>query len=277
MKNNAHAKRKKEQERRVEKHELLETRIKELEAEVKERGFEPELMIVDKDLVVRPRKTAKRTRLHVDDEDAEALAAIEEVALDFQLIQAKTKHETSSKQIAKPNRDLFETVKDFLERSSPRGRVIVAADDAEREVALMTKKGQVHFAVSADFDTLAFGSPNLVIDFMNPAKMSILRLDDILEALGLSMAQFIDFGILCGCDFSGKVPGIGPHRALQIIKKYETIEDAYEAKLRPRFKTKEEEEAFVPEFARARFSHHTVDRKIARRSREHSMEEDMRD
>jgi len=275
LKNTAHAKRKKEHERRKEKHDELETKIKELEAKAAERGFKPELEIIADDLVVRPRTAAKRTRLQVDSEDAEALAAIEEVTLDFQLVQAKTKHASSSRQIAKPTRGLFAQVKEALEHVSPPGRVLVAADDAEREVALMAHNGTVHFAVSADYDTLAFGSPNLVIDFMNASKMCVLRLDDVLEALGVTMEQFIDFAILCGCDFSGKVPGIGPHRALQIIKKYGTIEDAYDAKLRMRFTTKEEEEAFVPSFARARFMHKPVDRKLVRRQREKSLEDDM--
>jgi 5'-3' exonuclease len=274
LKNTAHEKRKKEQERRMERHEDLETKIKALEDLVEEKGYNPELMMVDKDLVVRPRKAAKRSRLRVEAEDEAALAAIEEVSLDFQLVQAKTKHAASSRQIMKPRRDLFASVYEYLDRSSPRGRVVTAPDDAEREVALMARSEKVHFAVSADYDTLAFGSPNLVIDFMNPVKMSILRLDDVLEALGIRMGQFIDFAILCGCDFSGKVPGIGPHRALSIIKDYETIEDAYDAKLKCRFKTREEEEAFVPEFARARFSHASVDRKIIRRQREKSMEDD---
>lgn len=277
LKNTAHAKRRKEQERRVEKHAELETKIKELEAKVEEKGFKSELVMVDKDLVVRPRKSAKRSRLIVEGDDEATLAAIEEVALDFELVQAKTKHAAASKQMMKPARDLFSKVYSFLEEVSPKGRVIRAPDDAEREVALMAMSEKVHFAVSADYDTLAFGSPNLVIDFMNSSKMSILRLDDILEALEISMTQFIDFAILCGCDFSGKVPGIGPHRALQLIKKHETIEAAYDEKLKPRFKTKEEEEAFCPAFARDRFSHKTVDRKIIRRQREKSMETDMKE
>jgi len=261
LKNTAHVKRKKEQERRVEKHEELEAHIKDLEAKCEEKGYKPELIMVDKDIVVRSRKAAKRTRLQVESEDEAALAAIEEVALDFEIVKAKTRHASSTIQIAKPTRELFKEARLILERGSPPGRVITAPDDAERHIALLAAGGKVNFAVSADYDTLAFGSPNLVIDFMNPAKMAIIHLDDVLEGLGVSMEQFIDFAILCGCDFSGKVPGIGPHRALEIVRKYGCIEDAYDAKLKPRFKTSEEVEAFQPDFARARFCHREVERR----------------
>ena len=73
LKNSAHAKRKKEQERRVEKHEDLETKIKELEAIAEKKGYKPELMMVDNDLAVRPRKSFKMSRLHVADEDTEVV------------------------------------------------------------------------------------------------------------------------------------------------------------------------------------------------------------
>lgn len=35
---------------------------------------------------------------------------------------------------------------------------------------------------------------------------------------GWLQAQFIDFCILCGCDYAGTIRGIGPVRALQLIQ-----------------------------------------------------------
>jgi flap endonuclease-1 len=39
-------------------------------------------------------------------------------------------------------------------------------------------------------------------------------------------AQFIDLCILCGCDYTGTIRGIGPHRALELIRKHKSIEES---------------------------------------------------
>ncbi|KAF5842041.1 PIN domain-like protein [Dunaliella salina] len=46
-----------------------------------------------------------------------------------------------------------------------------------------------------------------------------------LAGLGLDDAMFVDFCILCGCDYAGTIRGIGPIRALQLIQKHKTIEN----------------------------------------------------
>lgn len=40
----------------------------------------------------------------------------------------------------------------------------------------------------------------------------------------MSMDQFIDLCILCGCDYTGKIINIGPMKAYDYIRKYGTIE-----------------------------------------------------
>ena len=45
-----------------------------------------------------------------------------------------------------------------------------------------------------------------------------MTLSSILEELDLTYEQYIDFCILCGCDYTSKVPGIGPVKALKMIK-----------------------------------------------------------
>lgn len=39
-----------------------------------------------------------------------------------------------------------------------------------------------------------------------------------LAGLNLDDNQFVDFCILCGCDYAGTIRGIGPIRALQLIQ-----------------------------------------------------------
>ena len=45
----------------------------------------------------------------------------------------------------------------------------------------------------------------------------------VLEELGLSPREFVEFCVLCGCDFTGKLRRIGPVRALKIIKTHGSI------------------------------------------------------
>ncbi len=52
------------------------------------------------------------------------------------------------------------------------------------------------------------------------------RLADILSGLSLTMPQFIDMCILCGCDYADTIRGIGPKKALKMIQDHGSIEAA---------------------------------------------------
>jgi 5'-3' exonuclease len=79
-------------------------------------------------------------------------------------------------------------------------------------------------------DTLTFGAPILVrrLTFSEARKLPTLefRLADILRALELTLEQFIDVCILCGCDYTDTIRGIGPKSALKLIQEHKTIEAA---------------------------------------------------
>jgi len=47
----------------------------------------------------------------------------------------------------------------------------------------------------------------------------------LLAPYGRSQPQFIDLCILLGCDYCEKIPGIGPHKAIALIRKHKTIEE----------------------------------------------------
>ena len=42
----------------------------------------------------------------------------------------------------------------------------------------------------------------------------------------MSREEFIDLCILLGCDYCGTIRGIGPKRALELIKQYRNIDEA---------------------------------------------------
>ncbi|CAD7697130.1 unnamed protein product [Ostreobium quekettii] len=78
-------------------------------------------------------------------------------------------------------------------------------------------------------DALTFGTPRLARHLMAPSSQNKdileIQLDRVLEELDVSQEQFIDLCILCGCDFCGRIAGVGPTTALKLMKEHGTIEE----------------------------------------------------
>lgn len=106
--------------------------------------------------------------------------------------------------------------------------VVEAPTEAEAQCAELARGGKVWAAGSEDMDTLTFGTPTLVrhLTYSEARKMPIIEvsLARILEDFGLTMDQFIDLCILCGCDYCEKIPKIGYSTAFDLIKEYKTLE-----------------------------------------------------
>merc|ERR1712066_1119028 len=72
----------------------------------------------------------------------------------------------------------------------------------------------------------------LVRNLMAPesAKKQILEvtLERVLEQLNITMEQFIDFCILCGCDYCDTIKGVGPSTAIKLIIQHGSLEKVLE-------------------------------------------------
>lgn len=81
-------------------------------------------------------------------------------------------------------------------------------------------------------DTLTFGTPVLLrhLTFSEARKMPIdeIRLSDVLSGLDLDMNKFIDFCILCGCDYLEPLKKMGAKTAINSLRKYEDLEGVLE-------------------------------------------------
>jgi flap endonuclease-1 len=88
----------------------------------------------------------------------------------------------------------------------------------------MVKNKLVEGVIGEDIDTLVFGGETLVKNFNRSDLATEIKLSALLSSLELSYDQFVDFCILCGCDYSPKIAGIGPVKALAMIKKQGSIE-----------------------------------------------------
>lgn len=114
-----------------------------------------------------------------------------------------------------------------------------APSEGEAQAAYLAKKGDTDFCASQDYDSLLFGAPTLVrnVTISGRRKLprkkvyvevvpEIIELEAVLEELGITHPQLVDIGILVGTDYNPDgVKGVGPKTALDLIKKYGTLEE----------------------------------------------------
>jgi len=112
--------------------------------------------------------------------------------------------------------------------------VIDAPSEGEAQAAYIVKKGDAYATVSQDFDTLLHGTPRLIrnlsvagkrkktgkLGYMTVKPEEIL-LSDNLNRMGIDIDQLTVLSMLVGTDYNiGGIKGIGPKRALDIVKKF---------------------------------------------------------
>jgi len=110
--------------------------------------------------------------------------------------------------------------------------VIEAPCEAEAQCAELVKKGVVYASSTEDMDSLTFGTP-IVLRKMTMPKSSKEKVVEIvvsrvLSGLDLTYDEFVDFCILCGCDYTESIKGIGPKTALKLVRKHKNIETIIE-------------------------------------------------
>ncbi|MBR9679775.1 MAG: flap endonuclease-1 [Candidatus Altiarchaeota archaeon] len=118
--------------------------------------------------------------------------------------------------------------------------VVQAPSEGEAQAAVIVERGDAWAVGSQDFDALLFGTPKLLRNLTMsgrrklPGKNVYVRvepelidLQQNLDNLGLTREQLIVAGILIGTDFNpGGFKGIGPKRALDIVKKKPSLSEA---------------------------------------------------
>lgn len=105
---------------------------------------------------------------------------------------------------------------------------VVAPCEAEAQCAALVKSGKIYAVGTEDMDALTFGSDVLLrhLTFSEARKMPIkeFHYQKILDGMEMTSEQFIDLCILLGCDYCDTIKGIGPKRAIDLIKEYKSIE-----------------------------------------------------
>lgn len=121
---------------------------------------------------------------------------------------------------------------------------IDAPSEGEATAANLTINGTAYTSASQDFDSLLFGANRLVRNLTVSGRRKlpnkqiyinvepeIITLDQTLQTLRISKEQFVDIGILIGTDFNPDgFTGIGPKKALKMIKEYGRLEEIIDMK-----------------------------------------------
>jgi len=116
--------------------------------------------------------------------------------------------------------------------------VVQAPSEGEAQAALMAQNKSAYAAGSQDYDALLFGAPYVVRNLAVTGKRKLagkgifvevkpelIELGKGLETLGISQEQLVDIALLVGTDYNEGIKGIGPKKALKLIKKHGGIEE----------------------------------------------------
>jgi flap endonuclease-1 len=115
--------------------------------------------------------------------------------------------------------------------------VVQAPSEGEAQAAHMARRGDVWAAASKDYDTLLFGAPRLLRfltisgrEFLPSTGQfrrlvpEVIDLEAQLASWGITLESAIDLALLVGTDFNDGVRGIGPKKALALVRKHARIE-----------------------------------------------------
>ncbi len=102
--------------------------------------------------------------------------------------------------------------------------------EAEAYASELCRIGYVDYVLTEDMDTMVYGCPRIIRNCIDKSLkrkdiVSIFTYSNLLTDLDISEDKFIEFCILCGCDYCPSVPKIGNITALKLIKKHKDIKD----------------------------------------------------
>jgi flap endonuclease-1 len=121
--------------------------------------------------------------------------------------------------------------------------IIQARSEGEAQSAYLVEKGDAWACASQDYDTLLFGGERLIRNFAISRSKKVkdttvtldieyVSLNKFLNNFRISREQLIEMGILIGTDFFPGIKGIGQKTALDLIKKYDTIQNMLKNKVK---------------------------------------------
>lgn len=105
--------------------------------------------------------------------------------------------------------------------------MIVPPEEAEAQCARMCEDNQVDYVISSDYDTLLYGSPNLVQE-LDSSGGELVLLDKSLQENNISLKELMWIGLMLGTDYNSSPHGIGAKTAKKIAKSSDSIGEVIE-------------------------------------------------
>ncbi len=140
-----------------------------------------------------------------------------------------------SKQAVRLSKGMIEEAKQLLTYMGVP--VIQAPSEAEAQASYLCVKNDVWAVASSDYDCLIYGAPRLIPNLTLSSRKKLpsgtyislypklIELSDVLNSLGIEKDQLLSIAILTGTDYNvGGVKGIGPKKALKLVKEFKTPE-----------------------------------------------------
>lgn len=183
-----------------------------------DNGIKPCYVFDGKPPVLKSHELSKRTSRREETEKklAEAVEQAEKIKQERRLVKVSPQHNDEAKKLLELMGIPY----------------ITAPTEAEAQCAELAKKGKVYAAASEDMDTLCYRTPYLLrhLTFSEAKKEPIheIETETVLRGLDLTIEQFIDLGIMLGCDYCDNIRGVGPVTALKLIKEHGSLEKIIE-------------------------------------------------
>ena len=148
-----------------------------------------------------------------------------EASLNTTCEQEKEKLEKSSLRLT---REMIDDVKNLLTLMGV-SYIHPEVGEGEGYASELCRIGYVDYVLTEDMDTMAYACPKLIRNCIDRSVkrrdiVSIFDYNKLINDIELTHEQFLDFCILCGCDYCPIVPKIGNITAMKLIKKYNCIE-----------------------------------------------------
>jgi flap endonuclease-1 len=112
--------------------------------------------------------------------------------------------------------------------------VLQARGDGEQLCSMLCIEGQVAAVFSVDTDNMTYGCPLMITGFSNDysrdddgyrvGHVDCVRYDYVVSGMGMTHQMFVDWCIMCGCDYNKNIKGIAGKKALDLLFKYGSIE-----------------------------------------------------
>ncbi|MFH1786026.1 MAG: flap endonuclease-1 [archaeon] len=114
---------------------------------------------------------------------------------------------------------------------------VQAPGEGEAQASVMCIKGDVWAVGSQDYDALVYGAPRLLKNMAVSGKRKlpgrdqyvnvvpeIIEIASVLGSNGISQRQLVLISLLVGNDYEPGIKGIGPKKALDLVRKYPSLE-----------------------------------------------------